>query len=83
MLLQPSLAPPSLAPTICCALPPTPPALPEQLLMRISTDYSQNTLDAAATASTATFVTAFATNAATAGVQLIAWIILRGWIKAV
>jgi hypothetical protein len=51
--------------------------------MRISTDYSQNTLDAAATASTATFVTAFATNAATAGVQLIAWIILRGWIKAV
>ncbi|BEI94337.1 uncharacterized protein CcaverHIS019_0607960 [Cutaneotrichosporon cavernicola] len=48
-----------------------------------NTDYSQNTLDAAATASTATFVTAFATNAAVAGAQFLAWIIIRGWIKAV
>lgn len=50
---------------------------------RDDTDYSQNTLDAASTASTATFITAFVTNAAIAGAQLVAWIIIRGWIKAV
>ncbi|KLT42385.1 DUF221-domain-containing protein [Cutaneotrichosporon oleaginosum] len=53
------------------------------MLTLASTDYSQNTLNAAATASTATFVTAFATNAAVAGAQLLAWIIIRGWVKAV
>lgn len=53
------------------------------MLTRGSTDYAANNLDAAATASTATFVTAFATNAAVAGAQFIAWIILRRWIKAV